>query len=158
MEKGFRWSSIAQLLCKKGYFVHSSDLQLLFEDTIHSEARISGEHWRLCPICTLSEDLVPCFHTSLFVVVCVNMFLHQCHQVQLPQLLYLKIKVILILAAECGRLPSPQVHSFSHSLVISEFPTSEFAILFFIFLINIFNYCFEFHSVIIITFSLFQFL
>ncbi len=56
---------------------------------------------------------------SPFEVDCVNMFLHQCHQVKLLQLLCLKMKVIFILAAEFGRLSSPKVHLFNHSSVVS---------------------------------------
>lgn len=61
---------------------------------------------------------------------CVNMFLHQCHQVKLLQLLHLKIKVILTLAAECGRLPSSEVHWLSHSPVISDsVPSKRFLLI-----------------------------
>lgn len=39
-----------------------------------------------------------------------------------PSQIKVKIKVILILAAECGRLPSPKVHSLNHSHVKSNRP------------------------------------
>lgn len=58
----------------------------------------------------------PWFHGSLVVVIYVNMFLRRRHQVKLLQLLYLRNKVILILAAECGTLPSSEVYSAPHML------------------------------------------
>lgn len=124
----------------------------LYSYKSHWNANISGT-LNAMSLCTLWEDLVPCIQASPFVVNWVNMFLHQCHQVKFLQLLYLGIKVILILAAECGRVPSPKVYSSNHSHVISD--SLPFTILCF-FLIRKFFRCFDFQSVIII-FSLFLF-